>query len=604
MEITIEANHLVGEEAGFPSKITIHGSPQDCETAYQVIAWVTATFRRPEAEKLCSSHVMVQMPSNDSIRRVRIKPSSLTEVDKGGMGACWLPLFPSTVIAIGFPLPIQKPFVGLQIPFDVMLDLSGILHGVDLAATHQNKKGVYFKGVHSLLFPAKYSKETNSVQWHLTWNEEKSLPAGMITKYADRWDTSLDLDTLKAATAFLGYCSNVGITLGTKDRLAQYDQMAVARADRDRPAPEFSVNTTTGGVSASGFVSAQIAVGAKYRKGLVVARGRKMRYMDLLDAAAKTSVILFDTEPHNERAWLVPQLSIILDLVNYWSYKNKVNDLRFADLTALGGYAAEAVLKDPLYANKVLRKAILDDEKDERVADKVEDIYMQMSYLAEANATSERHAMGTKELSLDRLLGWDLLGLCNPDMLSHQRSINLRHTDLDKDLWVSPCWLPLTREVLVLLGRNLGELIVPMEPANLCRNWSPLPGGFHFNYLAASIACLLEISKDHGHDDCCLVLDELVWRYEHKGVFNACDDRCLVRSKTCSKKPQLLYKSADIHWRGRREVSTGHYQPRINVEGVVAFTNLPTFLNKVLKVKGKIKDLAGEQRGERFCRDG
>jgi hypothetical protein len=60
MELTSGAHCLVEEKAGFPSKIAIHGSLNDCETTYQVIRWVTATFRRPEP-------VIWELGSTDSI---------------------------------------------------------------------------------------------------------------------------------------------------------------------------------------------------------------------------------------------------------------------------------------------------------------------------------------------------------------------------------------------------------------------------------------------------------------------------------------------------------------------------------------------------------
>ena len=306
-----------------------------------------------------------------------------------------------------------------------------------------------------------------------------------------------------------------------------------------------------------------------------------LRYNQLLDSAKSQPVILFDTEEQNERAWLVPQLSVILDLVNNFAYKlNHQAAIKFAAPIADGAEASEIVLRDPIYANFVLRQAILDNESDERVGDLVKGIYTQMSLRAELDAASQRGAKGTRDLSRQGLLGWDLLELCNVPMVSKQRMVNVHRTHLDYDLRITPCWLPLAKQVPVYFGRRLGELIVPVEPASVCSAWYPLPRGFHRNYLAASVICLSQISKAHGFDDCCLLLDNLAWDYEDDSLFKDCKKR----KHDCTKMPQRLVKLTD-RTSPRKQVEPGYYVPEILREGTVVFANIRSCSQKVLELK-------------------
>jgi hypothetical protein len=306
-----------------------------------------------------------------------------------------------------------------------------------------------------------------------------------------------------------------------------------------------------------------------------------MKYSHLLDSAKAQCVILFDTKEQNQRAWLVPQLSVLLDLVNKFAYQRDPGaPIKFAEPIANGAAASELVLKDRTYANLVLRQAILEDERDERVADVVKAIYTQMSLRAELDAASERGARGTKEISRKGLLGWDLLELCNPPMVSKQRMVNIHRTHLDYELRVTPCWLPLAKQLPVYFGRHLGELIVPVEPAKVCSAWHPLPGGFLRNYLAASVICLSQISKAHGFDDCCLILDNLAWDYEDELLF----EDCRKNKHDCRKEPQRLVELKEQK-SPRKKVQPGYYSPQILYEGAVVFANIRSWSQKVLEIK-------------------
>lgn len=557
--------------------VDLHGYLDDIEAAYQVLTWIVATFRLPKAGKLCSSGVLMR---SDFPGEIRIKPNELQEIGFGKSGTCWQALFPSSVIATDFPILNDPLLMGVYIPFDMMLHLAGTLHHVDLGALSTDQTGVYFKGIHSLLFPVRL--QNNDIQWHLVWDEKRILPPGLIFDYINEWDRSLKLETLtsKSVSHYLGYCASAGVTLGTRSRLALYQHIATSRADMDRPSPEISVNSTQIGLSH--MVTGQISSNYRYRNGLVVARGAERQYREVIQSAAVQPVILFETTESQERGWLVPQLSAILDLINWRYSESHVQHIHFTHIVPDGGQAASDVLNDMPYARTVLEAAILDDEKDITIGSKVKDIYAEMSTRAEAEAMSKRNARFTKELSTERLRGWDFLELLNPGMISYQRQIALHKSDVDPDLRYNPSWLPLAREVPVYFGRHLGELIVPMRGTRVCKDWSPLPGGFKLNYLAATVHCLKNLAESHGYEDCCLVLDELIWDYQSMDVFEDCDDECMCGSFLCRKRAQQLCKPWKIGWTGRIKRG-GQFIPHIPIEGAVVFTNAKSKWNDFIE---------------------
>lgn len=550
--------------------VDLHGHPDDIEAAYQVLTWIVATFRLPKAGKLCSSRVLMR---SDFAGTIRIEPYQLQEISSGNPGTCWQPLFPSSVIATDFPILNDAPLMGVSIPLDMMLHLAGTLHHVDLGELSTDQTGVYFKGVHSLLFPKRM--QNDSIQWHLVWDENKTLPPGLIFDYKNQWDRSLKLEALtsESVSHYLGYCASAGVTLGTFSRLELYQDMATSKAAKDRPSPEISVNSTQIGISH--MVTGQMSSNYKYRNGLAVARGEGSQYREVIQNAAVQPVILFETAESKERGWLVPQLCAILDLINWNScYGHGIGPrhMKFADTVPNGGQAALNVLNHKKYPNTVLEKASLADEKDITVGSQVKEIYAAMSKRAEIDATSKRNARFTRELSTEQLRGWDFLELINPRMTSYQRQVALHRSDLDPDLRYKPTWLPLAREVPVYFGRNLGELIVPLEDTRVCEEWDPLPGEFKFNYLAATVHCLKNLANSHGHDDVCLVLDDLIWKYESKDVFKNCKDECIDGLYQCRKKPQYLCKPRKIGRCGRTKKGDG-FIPPIPVDGAVIFTN-------------------------------
>lgn len=68
----------------------------------------------------------------------------------------------------------------------------------------------------------------------------------------------------------------------------------------------------------------------------------------------------------------------------------------------------------------------------------------------------------------------------------------------------------LTGEMLVLVGRGLGEIIQPAQLGSLCPEVYPMQRGR--NYLTASMACLHYLSQNCGNATTCMELaDGMFW---------------------------------------------------------------------------------------------
>lgn len=315
-------------------------------------------------------------------------------------------------------------------------------------------------------------------------------------------------------------------------------------------------------------MTGQFAAAFKARKGLRDAQAseKEMSYTDVLDRTEVEPVILFETEEGNERAWMVPQLCVILDLFNFWASRKGLDDIRYARRGPNGGAEARAILADPEYANRVAIPKILHSESDILIGDVVKQIYGRMRKRMAANAESDEGARGTIRLGRAGIVGWDWLELTNLAWtITRRREARPARQILPN---IKPCWMPLTKIVPIFFGQHMGELITPARPSEVCRHWHPIPGGFENNYLAASVRCITSLAAYYGHDRCWFLPENLVWYYKDESVFRPCVG-CITDPKICVKRPQALVPAANrLH---RKRLGQNSALPQVSDDGAVVF---------------------------------
>jgi hypothetical protein len=548
--------NLVSSDAeveGDISSVFYKGTVSEISILAQLLSWIAATFRLPCTGVLSCSTVSFlsrnSKPIADSTLTYSLYLEPLQPLNDLEEGTCWTPLFPSTIMAYDFPVPICQRTLGLRIPFGAMLELAEVLYDVTLEDDEGHHTGIYLNGVFWTLYPTRYIEEGNTIQWHLTKKPTGKVVGQSLTPDhygGPAWFREVDLVTLVSATAILGYCAEVEIRLGTESRLQQYQKYSYSKAKIEHPPPEASIGSTSLGFSLLGRATASLTASFKPRKGLIDAQkeAKDMSYFEVLARTETEPVILFETEGGNERAWMVPQLSLILDLLNFWIFRTGEEEIKkkvkYAKLDSDGGAQAKEVLQDRNYVNEIVIKHILEGEPDIRIGDMVKQIYGQILKRTTKDAESDEGARGTRSIGRTGIRGWDLLELTYlGGSVARRRDVQPTAHGLRSG--TMPCWMPLAKMIPVLFGQHMGELMTPKQTDQVCRHWYPLPGGFERNYLAASIKCLGKVATYYGNEVCWELVDNLGWDFKDQSIFQPCV-RCMEDPKACTKDPQRLVK--------------------------------------------------------------
>ncbi|KAK1758867.1 serine/threonine protein kinase [Echria macrotheca] len=554
--------------------VTYRGTATEISVLGQFLCWIAASFRLPQVDVVACSSVNFSAASsrNERVLQFEISLKDLEPLKDERPGTCWKPLFPSTIMAYGFPVPINMGTKGLYLPIAAMLEYADILYDVNLEDESGKESGVYLEGVEYTIYPTGHVEDSDVVQWHLVRKENpladnghRNTSAAPDSGGGPRWDKSISLSTLQSAKAVLGYCAKVLIQLGTEDRRKYHADLRPSQAPIERPPPEASVGGATLGVNFLGFANMGTSTAFKTRNGLRRAKepAKELNYLEILRVAESEPVILFDTEPGNERAWMVPQISLILELFNIWAETAGIEDIHYAKASADGGAEARAILADLDYARRVVGKKALESDAERQVGDVIKGIYGRIQQCMKINAESDIGARGTKRLGSTGVVGWDWLELTDLSWtITYRREVLSTPNSFAK-----PCWLPFTQVVPVFFGTGLGELMVPARKAEVCRNWSPLPGGLQMLYLAASMHCIENLARYSGHSVPWYFFGDLEWEYRDHGVFETCDT-CLRDPRACRKQPQMLKKVKGVIL--KRHVAA--ISPSVECDGAVVFS--------------------------------
>jgi hypothetical protein len=524
-------------EATRPQNIKFEGTVEEISILSQFLSWIAATFRLPVKNQLSSSSVDFALVSNEEqpiTFRITLKDLDLLKSHEPG--TCWAVLFPSTIIAVNFPVPQTAKAYGLQIPFDAMLEMANILDEVNLEDEDGNDTGVYYDGVSYVLYATDYFEDERTVQWHLrrkTKGQGSDQAVAPDYDSPQNWARGLGIDILTSAKAVLGYCGEVEMQLGTKSLKSRFKKYRNTRAPDDEPPVEiafsaFTAGANTHGATASGTVTA--TKGKSLQAGLDEIAKRE--YDDVIVAAEGKCVILLETSPSEGRAWMVPQLSMILELYNYWALKKELKDIRYAASSPDGHPTAKEILNDNVYVNQVV------------VPQKGGDPQLCMSDIVKRIGNRlDRRVIENKGENLARpafrlkfggshFTGWDWLDVAFELPISTRKKL----PKLPK-----PNWFPFTKDMPVFFGRNLGQLITPARPDELCLHWQKIPGFDKTPYLVASVAAILPLLTDKNDQ---FFLDNQMWELNDPFLFDPCDRKCISGLLDCPKLPQILVKKA------------------------------------------------------------
>ncbi|GAB7356518.1 hypothetical protein MBLNU459_g7266t1 [Dothideomycetes sp. NU459] len=469
------------EELALAERADVHisGPPEALLESLEQLAWLAATFRLPMDDCLASSFVGFECASKSSSNSPAFDLTLLAlrrEHSKSEtQGLCWVPVFRASILARGFPISAREDCAGLDIPFPLMVYLTGVNYPVENGSglLLQSRGDIHSKTTH-LLIPIKKVKE--SVQWHyLETSSHASLLNDEVFSFLGRsddpeaWFQTRDLEKLISFRSFLGYCSFAEVRIGT----SKFSDEAVQESDLPATCHEFTVTPEgTVGVTAAAasFFSATIKARYTIRRGLrATIPGQELDFQGRLLRAAEQPLLLYDCAAH--RAWLVPELSVALQLTHAFLAKRTLSatireKVKFAVAAADGGRAAK-------HAVERCSNVVLWEEQG--VAKHFGEIVTMFLDIMESRKSLSEDRSVSLSLRVPalprRYRGWNYTDLRDMTHLFRQRELTSKH-EADRSWW----GLTKSPTMLVLFGENFGQVIAPdRSRAQICSAWTVVP---------------------------------------------------------------------------------------------------------------------------------
>jgi len=218
---------------------------------------------------------------------------------------------------------------------------------------------------------------------------------------------------------------------------------------------------------------------------------------------------------------------MILELYNYWALKKGLSGIRYAASSPNGHPTAKEIFDDIEYVGQVVIPKIGSD--------------------AQLCMSDTAKRIGNR---LDRRMienkGENLARSAIRLTFGGRRVTGRNWLDLAFDLPISdreklprfprrPNWFPFTKEMPVFFGQNLGQLVTPAKPDELCLHWRTIPGGDKNPYLVASVAAIIALPT-YKNDQ--FSLGDQMWELKDRLLFLPCERRCIINPIECRKLPQ------------------------------------------------------------------
>lgn len=506
----------------------VNGSLDQIIVVAQQLAWITASFRIPVHGQVSYSEILISR-AGDMVFDLFLTP--LEEIQER-VSACWLPLFVNSVIARGIPIPARDGEMGIEMPFALMMALANVMYPIP----HTN--GIYLRGFSKLSFPAKLSSDMESVQWHLTTSTAARfhLPHGTLPGTTDevKWAKCEDFEQLASAPrTFLGCYRQVHVDLGSKALAKSTQSITYSGVDDEKPAARMTQNSVTTGFPGMGIWSAQVNMEIILPKGLVNTEEPGW-YLDMLDLAKDTPLIVYDNTKTGKRAWLVPQLGVVLHMAHIWACNKTdlIQPIPTADPHWDSGEAALSVLKQ--HSRDELRDG-LEEDRIYCLRDLIGRLLTTLHKLAETEALAKREPGRTVKFGGSKLYGWELL-----DVARGKKTIFRKQVDIGQD------WIVLGKESVVLFCQNFGDVIKPAPNVRLCPKAQSVHQGQ--NQLTATIKCLQRLSEERcgSKDSACLrIANQAYWLSPGDELFEDCTHgtgNSHNKVTKCEKLPQQILR--------------------------------------------------------------
>lgn len=456
------------------------GPREDLIQLAQQLLWLSAVFRLPEEGKLLSSSAKMLPSPTPGVLDISTDPTSLLS---GITGTCWFGMFEGFVLAKGFWVPEREEEPGVEISFDAMILLGLIWYPCKCRGK------LFLKGDTTALIPVSRGP-AHSIQWHFlqSEDEESLISWDVIKDYAELMVDISDVEDLATQRAFVGYFSNAKIHLGTRDSGFRNIQLSGAEFNDERKlrfGNEYTGNIGTSGLGFLGVgISAKMVVHHTANRRIQAAQNR---ILQRIINARRLPTLLFDFK--SKRAWLVPQLSVILHLVLAWAFNQEdADDLQgmipYADADCDGGEAAYRAMK-----------SAMDTQLPERFRTNETTTFSQLLTEFFAYVTQITDQQMGSELKEDK----DLVGYEFRNIAELQQHVWSRRAHIDAES--SAGWLKLVAsrpDIPILFCSNLTDPIRPSGPEDTGDSSAFTEAARGQYFLTASIKCIEHLSEQCG----------------------------------------------------------------------------------------------------------
>lgn len=499
------------------SEVSIRGQGSDVILVCQQLAWFSVAFRSPSSEKLSTSEFTLRPSKNSSkleLKLLKLRPFP------AGSDSCWHPLFPTGILAYGFPIRGRNSESGLELPFRAMTQLAGINDAVFYQA------GLVLKGFSTIIYAVRRSHalssfHPDSAQWHLIKVKDRTHANLLLLRdEKDVWLCSnSQLESLIDARTFLGGYQKVSVHLATESDT--YTRLLHPSIEPLRRKPElqgFSLSMGLpkfGGPSVSGNFTLQ-----KAHKQKTKLEG----YTEVLNFTRRLPVILYDTS--DRRGWMVPAVSVIFHMVHIWRARNQSTH---PTPIAIPPFAA-AVSDIGEEAQKKLYLNCHFELYTETMTNSpycLSDLVLRYWGIFEQIIADDQPSKPTSR----NLQGWDMV-----DMVDKYPSIQVSKAHV-KDFRGNWNGFALDNNTIVLLGNNFGDIITPeLGQQQICQQWKSVPK--QHDYLTVTSHCLKSCFDKYPNDLNSMRLTHAVY-WQPAGDNNPFADCSHAEGFSCNRAQKL-----------------------------------------------------------------
>ena len=363
---------------------------------------------------------------------------------------------------------MREKEVGVELPFDVMTSLGGVMHPV------VSEGGYVLRGFSSIIYPISQPSRQprrDSVQWHalhainsktsVSLESLKNLPRLKLSDLAE-------FETLASYRTFLGYSSEVRVRLGTQD--SDYGQSLRPHGQSLGPQKSrLMFSGLSANINGSHYVGA--GVGANWSlsktKAAEIREASRVSYEAILSEVMDQPSVLYDVK--DCRGWLVPTICVILQMVHvralYWAKQQVIPALENPIPFSMNGNDT---------ASTLALQAIIKDFKDPKlyVSPRGQEAVHLSAWVTELWAAIDAMRLdivNEKPLKRAGLVGWDFFNVANKGTACAERKETRRK--------FQGCWKDLINQsgIVVFHGIGFGEIIKARTP--ICSVWNPIPIG-------------------------------------------------------------------------------------------------------------------------------